>query len=381
MNIFTNDNKNINKEEKDEKKIEKNIIVVPRNPIWKYIVMFLILATIISVIVCIVPSIIDMSKLLPFLYSLENKKLILNKLLLTSTITTTAVSLILIFFIFILRLRKPKFDSWVSTIAYKRLSTEKIYFKGKKLYVTYDVALNKKDINEFISEISDKSNKFSYFLDKIYIDKYLFSMTINKKQEIPKRCSIDVSQDKIWNFIPMGKAININTKKVSDIGWYLNDNNTNPENIETLPSTSLLIAGGTGSGKSVVENGIIGHITRYPDNIQGLLADVKKVEFGGLDDFKGIKCIALSVAEVEEELTQAREIMMNRFEFMEHNHVNNVYKLKTEVDYFIINGKSYQFDEIFTCKINGKKQLLTLDKIYQNICDGKEVEIDDKFLI
>lgn len=357
------------RESKDERRSEKEVLVTPKNPIWPKLCICLVIFLVLSVTLKCLPNFIDMTVVFPYIGIIDPY--------LSYAIIILSVLLLLVWFFF---LKRPVFDSWVLTIAHRRLGTQKVYYTRKRLYISYDVTLNRKDIKEFITEISDKSNKWTYFLQKLDIDNYYFSMTISKKQEIPKRCVINKSTDTVWNFIPMGEARNDKTKKVSVIGWYLNDNKARPEAIESLPSTSLLIAGGTGSGKSVVENGIIGHITRHAEHIQGLLADVKKVEFGGLEGYNGIKAVALSVAEVEEILSQARAIMMDRFGFMQENHVNNVYKLKTQVDWYEINGKRYQFDEIFSCRINGKPVVTTIDKIMREVNDGADVEIDDRFL-
>lgn len=349
---------------KDSSKMVKNkdekIKILPKNIIWKNSEICLGVLMFINII------------LITFtefkIFNLKNYYNIIISLCLLIVLLGIAI--------FFLRLKKPKMDNWIGSIASRRVGCEVIYYIGKKIYINYDVSLNKKDINEFIMEISDKSNKYSYFLEKIDIDHYIFTMSVTKKQEIPKRCEIDKSTDTLWNFIPMGESRNNKTKKISQIGWYLNDLNKNQNAIDNLPSTSLVIAGGTGSGKSVVENGIIGHITRFPDNIQGLLADVKRVEFGGLEEYKGIHAVALTIEDVEQELSQARAIMQNRFEFMQNNHVNNIYKLKNDVDWYEIDGKKYQFDEIFRCEINDKKSITTLDKIVQAVNDGMKVKID-----
>jgi hypothetical protein len=280
--------------------------------------------------------------------------------------------------VYLFKLKPPRFDRWVRDIAKKRLSCNYIFFKGRYLFIEYDVSLNKRDVMDFIREISDKSEHHTYYLDNIDIDSYTVSINIAKKQVIPRKCAIDVKSDVAWNIIPLGEAVNNDKRCISPIGWRLNNQNDRPEMVETLPSNNLVIAGGTGSGKSVTENGIIGHITRFSDRIQGLLCDVKQVEFGGLERYRGIHKVALTVPDVEELLDQARGIMMNRFEFMKENGVNDIYDLQgQEVDWFEIGGKRYQFDEIMQCTIDGKPQLLTVDKIYDAAQSGKNVDIED----
>ena len=67
-----------------------------------------------------------------------------------------------------------------------------------------------------------------------------------KRQPIPNKASFSEKDDKYWNIIPMGLTINPNTQSVSAIGWYLNDQNINDALYTTVPSTSILICGGTG---------------------------------------------------------------------------------------------------------------------------------------
>ena len=165
-------------------------------------------------------------------------------------------------------------------------------------------------------------------------------------------------------------------QKISPIAWKLNDNIKDPELIETLPSVSLLITGGTGSGKSVAENAVIGHISRFPDRFQAIACDVKIVEFIRLEGLKGVKRIALTVKEVEAAIAQTQKLMMKRFDMMGEHKVNSIYDIEgIECDYYELNGKSYQFDEIFPCKVDGKFQLIQIEEIYQLLDQGKEVEI------
>lgn len=277
-------------------------------------------------------------------------------------------------------LKPPKYDRWIIDIAKKRLSSEYILYDKNNLCINFDVSLKKKDLITFVQEISNKSNKYSYYLTNINIDERIIIINTSKKKNIPLKCSINKEKDKCWNIIPLGECVNNELKNITPIGWCLNDTIKEENILPTLPSTSLVIAGGTGSGKSVVENGIIGHITRFPDKIQGLLVDVKKVEFGGLEEYKGIKKVGLTILECREILEQAKEIMYDRFTFMEKNKVNNIYKLDSEVNYYEINEISYQFDEIFNVSIDGNNKLLTIDKIYDIFKESNfesEIYIDD----
>lgn len=357
--------------ENENKEIVK---LLPTKRIWAN----LIIINFMLLIICIV-TIIFFDKIF-FIINKFNKNLNFSLLNLKYyTYIVFSALLIISLFIYLFKLKPPKFDYWVRDIAAARLNTKVIFFDRKKIYIEYNVSLKRKEIQDFITEISDKSNYYTYYIDKIDIDRYVVSVIINKKQEIPKLCVLDKSKDDIWNIIPLGEARNNELKTISVIGWYLNDLNVKEDMVKTLPSTSFLVAGGTGSGKSVVENTIIGHITRHSDKIQGLLVDVKKVEFGGLENYKGIKKVGLTVRECSEILKQVRQIMYDRFSFMEQHNVNNIYKLKTQVDYFEIdiNGQKYQFDEIFYTEIDNEGKLLTIDKIYEEVQLGNSVSIKD----
>lgn len=277
-------------------------------------------------------------------------------------------------------LKKTKFDHWIGDIASRQISTEYIWYAKDYIYLNFDRNLNRKDIMDFVRIISDKSTNYTYYCEGIDINMAITKLKVVKKEVIPNRSSIKIETDTAWNIIPLGDAVNNELKTISPICWWINDNIKRDDVIQTLPSTSLLVAGGTGSGKSVFENNIIGHISRFPDNFQLILCDVKMVEFGRLKNVQSVKKVALTLEEVEEAIKQSRQIMMDRFQFMQQNGVNNVYKLKdVEVDYFEINGKKYQFDECFAVVIDGKDCFMTLDKIYEAVQEGKDVEIDESY--
>lgn len=369
------------KRDNDENKViigDQKIKMIPSNPIWKWIASFLLICIFVSLLLLFLSSgmykILSRTNVIPIFEYIKNLLSPFSGI----CILVMNISILMLILVYLIGLKPPKFDRWVRDISKKRLSCEYIFFKGKYIFIHYDVSLNKRDVMEFVQEISDKSEHYTYYLDNIDIDSYTVSINIAKKQVIPKRCSINKEEDVAWNIIPLGEAVNNDRKCISPVGWRLNSQKDRGEMVKTLPSNSLVIAGGTGSGKSVVENGIIGHITRFSDHIQGLLCDVKQVEFGGLEKYKGIHKVALTVPEVAELLEQSRLIMMERFGFMKNNGVNLIYDLEDmDVDWFEIGGKHYQFDEIMQCTIDGKDQLLTIDKIYQAVEEGKDVEILD----
>jgi hypothetical protein len=143
-------------------------------------------------------------------------------------------------------LRKAPFDDWVFEIAEKRLGTSIIFYDSHYIYINYDRGGKEVDKREFVSEMSDKSIHYSYYYIKTFIDEGVIMVECKKRQPIPNKASFSEQDDKYWNIIPMGLTINPNTQSVSAIGWYLNDQNINDKLYTTVPSTSILICGGTG---------------------------------------------------------------------------------------------------------------------------------------
>ena len=274
-------------------------------------------------------------------------------------------------------IKEPQLDDWIFEIASRRLSSRYAMYDKKLHYIDYDITLKPKDINEFVLEINDASEKYTYYVGRVDIDKGLFELRTVKRSPVPNRATLNIeTDDKNWNNIPLGLAVNKKLQKVSPIAWKLNDTIKDEELIDTLPSVSLLITGGTGSGKSVFENAIIGHISRYPERFQAVACDVKIVEFIRLEGLKGIKRIALTVAECDSAIKQMQVQMMKRFEMMKEHKVNNIYDIEgVECDYYELNGVQYQFDEIFPCKIDGKFQMLQICEIYDALDANKEIEV------
>ena len=143
-------------------------------------------------------------------------------------------------------LRKAPFDDWVYEISEKRLGTSIIFYDSKYIYINYDRGGKEVDKKEFITEMSDKSVHYSYYYISTDIDSGYIKVECKKRQPIPDKASFKPDDDKFWNIVPMGLTINPNTQRVSPIGWYLNDQNKNDELYETIPSTSILVCGGTG---------------------------------------------------------------------------------------------------------------------------------------
>lgn len=190
----------------------------------------------------------------------------------------TIISFILVIFTFILFLRKPPFDDWVFEVAQKRLGTQTIFYNSKCLYIGYDVATAKEvDKKDFVTEMSDKSNYYSYFYVNTFIDQQVIQVECTKRQPIPERAMLNLEEDLHPNIIPVGLTINHLTQRVSPISWTLNPNEKNPEFVETMPSVSFIICGGTGchiAGEEIlmadgtikkVEDIVVGDFIMGPD--------------------------------------------------------------------------------------------------------------------
>ena len=144
------------------------------------------------------------------------------------------------------------------------------------------------------------------------------------------------------------------------------------------------------SGKSVMEQSIVGHVSRNEDRFQLVGVDCKRVEFNLLRGVKGVKGVALDVPTAAATVANFQKIMMDRFKFMEQMKVNNVYKIKEkEVNYFEIFGMKVQFDEMFELTVdldeNDRKYaklkliypegrqpiILTAQEIYDGMQEGR----------
>lgn len=194
-----------------------------------------------------------------------------------------------------------------------------------------------------------------------------------KVNGLPTEAYLPVKEDKCWNIAPLGYSLN-NKGKKKILGWYLNDQNRDEQGryIETIPSTSILITGKTGSGKTVLEQAIIDHINRFPDNFQLVGADLKLIDFHPIEDkFTAVLYDAISCANFAQTL---QGIMMSRFKLMEEYQVNNIYKVgnqQVEVNYYKTPTGTYQFDtlvKIFVDLDESDSRYARYKKVYK---DGK----------
>lgn len=106
--------------------------------------------------------------------------------------------------------------------------------------------------------------------------------------------------------------------------------------IDLSTNPHILVAGSTGSGKSVLQTGIIFHCIQHNDRWRFLGIDVKRVEFRPFEKYdETVMGIATEVETGLEVLRYVHEIQTTRYEEMESLGVNHFSKLK-EPDYAIL---------------------------------------------
>lgn len=126
------------------------------------------------------------------------------------------------------------------------------------------------------------------------------------------------------------------------------------------------------SGKSVLEQNIVNHVSHFSDDFQLVGVDVKVVEFNLLKGVKGVKGVALDVKSAANAVSVFQNQMMRRFKFMAEKQANNVHKIKNvEVDYYELWGKTYQFDEMFELKTDLDEKDRDYSKLILSYPDGR----------
>ena len=171
-----------------------------------------------------------------------------------------------------------------------------------------------------------------------------------RSDKIPTVAVLNEGQDRFWDYIPLGICLdkdyneNILAWKLRCVARYENEQ----DYYDSLPSTSLLIAGGTGSGKTVLERGIVNHISNYRSKFQLIGSDVKRIEFCDIKDkFNGVTTDIIATASV---VAKLQKMMMSRFKMMENSQVNSIWKIdnqSVDCDFYKIKGiaEPVQFDE------------------------------------
>lgn len=118
----------------------------------------------------------------------------------------------------------------------------------------------------------------------------------------------------------------------------------------------ILIAGMTGSGKSVMLNGMINSVLyKSPTKHQIILIDLKRVEFSKYKDTMHCITFAKTIPEIWRTLTSLSDLIENRFEKMEQEG-------KVEWDGSIIH---VFVDEMAELMLKGK----SLSSMFQSICE------------
>ena len=146
----------------------------------------------------------------------------------------------------LLFLRKAPFDDWVYEIAEKTLGTSIIFYDSRYIYINYNRHGKEVEKKDFVMEMSDKSVNYSYFFVKTDIDTGYIVVECKRRQPIPKKATFESSNDVHWNIILLGDTIHPVRQTIAPIGWYLNNNEEDEKLLKTIPSPSILIAGGTG---------------------------------------------------------------------------------------------------------------------------------------
>jgi DNA segregation ATPase FtsK/SpoIIIE-like protein len=131
------------------------------------------------------------------------------------------------------------------------------------------------------------------------------------------------------------------------------------------------------SGKSVVENGIIGHCSKFPDKYELIILDPKQVTFNLARGVTCVKGIALDLQSCANAMEAARSIMNKRYSFLKENFVEHIKDLPKdlEVDYYDCMGRSYQFDSICSVKLDLDKTSREYNKLLKIYEDGRYDEI------
>ncbi|GAA1242508.1 AAA family ATPase [Oryzihumus leptocrescens] len=126
---------------------------------------------------------------------------------------------------------------------------------------------------------------------------------------IPTMAAYPGSRDLPWSSIPLG---------VGDDGEVIWD-------LTILPHA--LVAGPTGSGKSVVQRMMLFHAIQRPDEWQVVGVDPKRVELAAYEQYENVLKIARDLEDGVDAIQRVRDEMMRRFEEMEAAGVNHADRL------------------------------------------------------
>ncbi len=115
-------------------------------------------------------------------------------------------------------------------------------------------------------------------------------------EPIPKMANYPGSAHSPWNEFPLGLG------RDGEVVWNVKDD------------PHMLIAGPTGSGKSVAQRNVIVHCVQHSDMWEFIGIDVKRVELSPYEGYPGVKGIALDKEEGVEALKMVSSIMDKRYE-------------------------------------------------------------------
>ena len=220
--------------------------------------------------------------------------------------------------------------------------------------------------------LKNKTDELSVEIDKL-ISEYEKDGT-EPLVKLPTMVEYQESDD--WRFIPLGVALT-NTNEIIPLNWQLTYNKDD----NRFLSTSCLVCGQVGSGKTNVLNSVINHTSAFADKFQTIVCDTYG-QFPNVENKKGVVCHISDIKEIADVINFVVKYMMNRFKFMEKNQTNSIYKLiGMDVDYYRYNGKDLQFDELVSFELpsnefNSEKkayvsntQIATIEELYKRYQD------------
>lgn len=136
---------------------------------------------------------------------------------------------------------------------------------------------------------------------------------------IPTMAPYPGSYQHPWDHIPLGIGVE------GEILWKLND------------TPHLLVCGGTGGGKSVLQRNIIFHVIQHSDDIKFLGVDLKRVELKPFAAYKdAVLAIATSLEDGVEVMRYGRDEMERRYAIMEEVGVNHFRNLPEKMPALMI---------------------------------------------
>jgi hypothetical protein len=130
---------------------------------------------------------------------------------------------------------------------------------------------------------------------------------------LPEMAPYPGSETFAWNEIPIGEGPE------------------GPVAYDVAKSPHVLLAGPTGSGKSVLQRSVIFHCIQHNDMWNFVGVDLKRVELSQYRDYKRtVKAIAVDLESAADLIREVERNMMERFTLMEEHGVDHFTKLRDE---------------------------------------------------